>query len=119
AADLHDGDPFHDEQFNELARQSILSGPIRGIEQERRRKDGSVIRLRGTIAPIRVDGKMTGFVGMFEDVTSSSALERQLIQAQKMEAIGNLSGGMAHDFNNLLGIVIGNIDLQLRVLPAD
>ena len=112
-------DAFRDPRFHELAMQSVLSGPIRGIEEERRRKDGSVFRLRGTVAPIRVDGKMIGFVGMFEDVTASTAIERQLVQAQKMEAIGNLSGGMAHDFNNLLGIIIGNLDLQLRDLPTD
>jgi signal transduction histidine kinase/DNA-binding response OmpR family regulator len=53
--------------------------------------------------------------GTARDVTSLRATERQLIHAQRMEAVGNLTGGMAHDFNNLLGVIIGNVDI-LRTL---
>ncbi|MBL9136817.1 MAG: PAS domain-containing protein [Verrucomicrobiales bacterium] len=57
-------------------------------------------------------------IGTWTDVTDRVALEQQLRQAQKMEAIGRLSGGIAHDFNNILGAVIGNVELARYDLPT-
>ena len=58
-----------------------------------------------------LDGQPVEFAGTLTDVTDQRSLESQLIQAQKMDAIGKLTGGIAHDFNNLLAAVIGGLGL--------
>ena len=64
-------------------------------------------------------GNVLGMIALVEDITHQKQVEEQLRQAQKMEAIGQLVGGLAHDFNNLLGIVIGNLDMIGENLPDD
>ncbi|HKU16128.1 MAG TPA: PAS domain-containing protein [Steroidobacteraceae bacterium] len=60
------------------------------------------------------NGNVLGFFSIIYDLTEQRRLEARLLQAQKMEAIGQLTGGIAHDFNNLLGVVIGNLQLLER-----
>jgi PAS domain S-box-containing protein len=81
-------------------------------------KSGKTIITR--VRTMRLAPTATGEVlllKLVEDVTDQRKLEETLRQAQKMEAIGQLTGGMAHDFNNLLGIIIGNLDLLQPQLP--
>jgi PAS domain S-box-containing protein len=76
---------------------------------ENRKRDGSLYTADVVISPIRgPDGRIGGFVGLQRDVTRERELHEQLRQAQKMETLGQLTGGVAHDFNNLLNVVLAN-----------
>ena len=66
------------------------------------------------VPQIGPNGEALGFFSIVYDMTEQKRLEGRLMQAQKMEAIGQLTGGIAHDFNNLLGVVIGNLQLLER-----
>jgi PAS domain S-box-containing protein len=84
----------------------------------RRRKDGTAIKVSMDICPIEVrDGEIIGASKIAHDLTRVKQLEEQFRQAQKMEAIGRLAGGVAHDFNNLLVVICGYSDFMLNDLP--
>ena len=94
---------------------------IAGAETRRLRKDGTVIDVLISTAVLRdAHGAPSGFIGIINDITESKRLEAQLRQAQKMEAVGQLAGGVAHDFNNLLTGIKCNTTFLLEAMePAD
>jgi two-component system cell cycle sensor histidine kinase/response regulator CckA len=84
-----------------------------------RRKDGTLFEEDAVISPIfDAQGVVVSYVGVKRDVTRERALEAQLQQARKMEAVGQLAGGIAHDFNNLITAIRGYTELISAGLPA-
>ncbi len=83
------------------------------------RKDGSRFWANVIIDAIHDGGKLVGFAKITRDITEKRAAEAQLRQAQKMEAIGQFTGGVAHDFNNLLMAISGSLEILRKRLPDD
>jgi len=88
-----------------------------GREVKGQRKDGSIFPMDLSVGEAKQDGESI-FVGIIHDLTDRKHTEEQLIQAQKMEAVGQLSGGIAHDFNNLLTVIVGNAEFLSEELRA-
>ena len=94
-------------------------GRVESAEVTWKRKDGKTISVRISGALVRgKDGQVSHFEVIVEDITKWRSLEAQLRQAQKMEAVGLLAGGISHDFNNHLSVILGNTDLLLEQIPS-
>jgi PAS domain S-box-containing protein len=104
---------FYRQMWAVLGRGEVWRGRI-----VNRKKDGTLFNETATISPVRdAAGNLVNYVAVKRDVTNEMLLEQQLLQAQKMEAIGRLAGGVAHDFNNLLGVITGYGEIVHRRLP--
>lgn len=105
---VHDGNFYH-HMWETLTSGQVWTGHI-----VNRKKDGSLFEEDASISPVRdASGEIVNYVAVKRDITREVSLQRQLLQAQKMEAVGTLAGGIAHDFNNLLQVTLGYAELLL------
>jgi two-component system cell cycle sensor histidine kinase/response regulator CckA len=110
----------HAEEHTRLIEEFRRTGRLDGIEVKWKRKDSSAITIRiSGRAVSSADEPADVLEAIAEDVTDRRVLEDQFRQAQKMEAVGRLAGGVAHDFNNLLMVISGYAEVILANLPLD
>jgi two-component system cell cycle sensor histidine kinase/response regulator CckA len=103
------GDDYYRDVSRKLTRGEVWRGNFIN-----KKKDGTIYEEASTVSPVKDEtGRIVNYVAVTRDVTRELMLQKQLLQAQKMEAVGTLAGGIAHDFNNLLQAILGYSDLLL------
>ena len=108
----------HDRAFYERIRETLARGEVWSGRLTSRRKDGTFYEVEATASPVRdISGAIINYVGVHRDITQEVKLERELRQAQKMEAMGTLAGGIAHDFNNILAAIVGYSEMAHSRVP--
>lgn len=112
--------PESREMANDILPAFMDTGVCKDIEYQMVSKSGDVIDvLLSAIGERDAGGQIAKSLAVMTDITDRKAVERQFVQAQKMESVGQLTGGLAHDFNNLLGVVLGNLQLIERSVSGD
>ncbi len=116
---LKSGD--QDDPFYQNLWETISSGRTWEGRFVNKRKDGTFYTEEATISPVRdTANRIVNYVAVKRDITEQLRLAAQFQQAQKMEAVGLLAGGVAHDYNNMLGVILGYTELALsRVTPGE
>jgi two-component system, cell cycle sensor histidine kinase and response regulator CckA len=106
--------------------EALARGERVALETKRQRKDGTLVDVFMSGAPVVVNGVQVAFYALYRDISEQKraeedrrALENQFRQAQKMEAVGRLAGGVAHDFNNLLMVICGYSEVLLENTGRD
>jgi PAS domain S-box-containing protein len=102
-----------------LDRDSYTDREYDEVEATWKRKDGQLLTVQLSVRAVRNGARQVEYYETFvRDVTEQRRLQTQLVQSQKMEAVGRLAGGIAHDFNNLLTVITTSCDLLLEDLGA-
>jgi len=108
------------EDRQKYQKQLKANGFIKNYEVALKKKDGSEITvIESTTAIYDASKNIIAYRGIMRDITEKKRLEDQLAQAQKMESIGTLAGGVAHDFNNLLTVINGYAEMALMQMAAN
>jgi PAS domain S-box-containing protein len=111
---------YNEKTFPDNLWSSLDQGISWNGRMTNRRKDGSLYELETKISVVRdYNENITHFVNINRDLTHETLLEKQLLQAQKMQAIGTLAGGIAHDFNNILSAIMGYTEICMLQAPKD
>lgn len=102
----------HDAGFYRQMWETLMRGETWRGRFINRKKDGTLYDEEATISPVRnLADKITHFVAVKRDITRELELEASLRNAQRLEALGHLSGGIAHEFNNILGVILGHAQI--------
>ncbi|MBI9086692.1 MAG: response regulator [Desulfobacterales bacterium] len=110
-----------DQSFYQGLWETIRSGKTWKGRLINKRKDGNLFTEDATISPVcDAAGRVVNYVAVKRDITEHLRIEAQLFQAQKMELVGRLAGGVAHDYNNMLSVILGYTELTLaKMNPGD
>jgi PAS domain S-box-containing protein len=115
------------ERFDDLFQKVRNGNVMMGCELLLKKKDGTLFHGSFSSAPVRDGtGHIIGVMGTVEDISqridrekSHAKVQAQLLQAQKMESVGRLAGGVAHDYNNTLGVILGYAEMILEQLSPE
>ena len=112
--------PGHYKEYLHIIKKVRSGEPIPSYDAIRQRKDGTLTNVSMAIAPIEArDNEVVGASKIGHDIARIKDLEAQFIEAQKMEVVGKLAGGVAHDFNNILAVILSYAEVMMLSLEAN